>query len=349
MNALPPIYNSVQESPALQSRDELNSDMSSTLGKPHLLRWGGCHKKNEDGQALLLVLIVLSLVLTLVLSSVSKSVTDIEISKYEDNSIRAFDAAQAGIEKMVVGGATSGTTVSLSNDATYTPVVSSSTNTANFYNYPIDLVSGESATITFLDYKLSSGDYVPACDSGGSCKIPAQLRVCWGKSGTPVSDVQTPALYLEFYYNSDTANPQKWENFANLSDIKIATLSADPFVARRNTNKFSAPDISGGIGCPSDGGWQFSTRYDVGSGSNPILPSGLSDGSLLFLKITMLYNNSPQPLGVRSASPLTSQGSVISSTGRSDDVYRKLVLYQGYPEIPYEFTNAIYSKLSLIK
>ncbi len=51
--------------------------------------------KNQKGQALLLVLLVMSLVLTLVLSSVSKSVTDVEVSKYEDNSIRAFDAAQA--------------------------------------------------------------------------------------------------------------------------------------------------------------------------------------------------------------------------------------------------------------
>src|SRR3989344_314262 len=37
-------YNSVQENPTLKGGDELNSDMSSYLGKPRLLRRGGCHK-----------------------------------------------------------------------------------------------------------------------------------------------------------------------------------------------------------------------------------------------------------------------------------------------------------------
>ena len=68
----------------------------------------GSSNNRQKGQALLLVLLVMSLVLTLVLSSVSKSVTDVEISKYEDNAIRAFDAAQAGIEKGMVGDITSG-------------------------------------------------------------------------------------------------------------------------------------------------------------------------------------------------------------------------------------------------
>ncbi|OGM20289.1 hypothetical protein A2863_02160 [Candidatus Woesebacteria bacterium RIFCSPHIGHO2_01_FULL_38_9b] len=39
------IYNSIQENPALQGGDELNADMSSSLGKPRLLRRGGRHKK----------------------------------------------------------------------------------------------------------------------------------------------------------------------------------------------------------------------------------------------------------------------------------------------------------------
>jgi len=41
------IYNSVQENPALRGGDELNSDMSSSLGKPRLLRRGGCHRKRK--------------------------------------------------------------------------------------------------------------------------------------------------------------------------------------------------------------------------------------------------------------------------------------------------------------
>ena len=43
-----PIYNSVQENPTLQGGDELNSDMSSSLEKPRLLRRGGCHYINGN-------------------------------------------------------------------------------------------------------------------------------------------------------------------------------------------------------------------------------------------------------------------------------------------------------------
>ncbi len=307
------------------------------------------NKKRQDGQALLLILLMMSLVLTLVLSSVSRSVTDVEISKNEDNSIRAFDAAQAGIEKAVrVGEITSGTTYNLPNNATYTPIIGLDTTTANFFRYPLELMSGESAIISFVDHKVTTdGDYTITCEVPGSCGIPTQMRICWGLSGTPSGAVTTPALYMEYYYNSDTLNPRKWENLSDLSSIRIATASADPNTGRGN--HFSAPETGGGIPCPAGEGWQFSTRYDVGTGSSPILPSGLSSGSLLFLKITMLYNTNPQPLGLRSAQPLPSQGTVISSTGQSGDVYRKLVLFQGYPEIPFEIGNVVYSKQNLTK
>jgi len=39
------VYNSIQENPALKRGDELNADMSSSLGEPRLLRRGGRHIK----------------------------------------------------------------------------------------------------------------------------------------------------------------------------------------------------------------------------------------------------------------------------------------------------------------
>jgi hypothetical protein len=311
-------------------------------------------EKRQKGQALILILLVMSLVLTVVLSSVSKSVTDVEISKYEDNSIRAFDAAQAGIEKAVVGQATSGEVVDLGNEASFTPVLTSNTNTGIRYKYPIGLMSGESAVISFVDHKISNGDYVIDCDGTGSCQIPGQIRVCWGLPGTSPNSATTPALYLEFYYNSDLSNPQKWENNMDLADIKIASASADTNANRRITNNFLAP-ISGssGLQCsPGSSTYAFNSIFTIGGGMTtiPPLPNSMNNGSLLFLKITVLYNTDiPHPVGIASAQPLPSQGSIITSTGQAGDVYRKLVLFQGYPEIPFEIGNAIYSKGALTK
>ena len=61
-------------------------------------------EKRESGQALILVLLSLSVVLTLVLYVVSRSVTDVAVSSQQEESVRAFSAAEAGIEKTLVIG-----------------------------------------------------------------------------------------------------------------------------------------------------------------------------------------------------------------------------------------------------
>ena len=55
--------------------------------------------KNSSGQALLVVLLVLSVALTAGLSLVARTTTDVSISKKETESNKAFEAAEAGIEE----------------------------------------------------------------------------------------------------------------------------------------------------------------------------------------------------------------------------------------------------------
>lgn len=314
----------------------------------------------QSGQALLLILLVMSLVLTLVMSSVSRGVTDVEVSTSEEESIRAFDAAQAGIERSVVALTTPGPSVTLDSGATFVTsedVVSSVQYTddggdeVNYFKYPLELLSGESAFFFFVSHKENAdGDYVMTCDDldGDSlteeCISPEKIRFNWGRLGTPADSSTTPALYMEFYYNSDTTNEYKWVDLADLSDIKISTISADPNVTRQTTtNNFMALNAINGIPSTIDD-YEFTSLYERGTDY-----VNVSSGALLFVKVTMLYNDTPQPLGVTSAAALPVQGYNLTSTGQSSDVYRKLVLFQGYPEIPFEFGNAVYSKNSLAK
>ena len=60
--------------------------------------------RNQHGQALLIVLLTLAVTLTVVLSVVSRSVTDITVSTYEEDALRAFSAAEAGIEEALLKG-----------------------------------------------------------------------------------------------------------------------------------------------------------------------------------------------------------------------------------------------------
>lgn len=314
--------------------------------------------KNQKGQALLLVLLVMSLVLTLVLSSVSKSVTDVEVSKYEDNSIRAFDAAQAGIEKAVVGLVVQPTPVILNNEASFTVTSGNLQPLGTYIRYPLELYSGESAVFWFVDHELNGDDYIIKCPSG-SCgnNIPGQFSVCWGNSGTKSNENETPAVYMEFYYSDEPIGTRnKFEHMNDLSNIKVATASADPHKDSSGGNaprgNFSVPPEPNGFQRCSNYGIEFASGFKKNNAGD--LTKFLDDNNylLLLLKVTILYNtNIPQPVAIRMTGPgkFPSQGVVIDSTGVSGDVTRRLVLNQGFPEIPFEFSNVLYSKQSLNK
>src|SRR3989338_3351838 len=61
-------------------------------------------RKNEKGQAFLIVVLVMVVALTVGLSVASRTVTNLRTTAEEENSQRAFSAAEAGIEKALKTG-----------------------------------------------------------------------------------------------------------------------------------------------------------------------------------------------------------------------------------------------------
>jgi len=57
------------------------------------------HNRKNSGQVALIVLLLMIVILTIGLSLASRSITDIKISQDEKESLRAFSAAEAGVEK----------------------------------------------------------------------------------------------------------------------------------------------------------------------------------------------------------------------------------------------------------
>src|SRR6185369_6746883 len=96
--------------------------------------------RNESGQALVLVLLSLAVVLTLVLFVLSRSVTDVAVSSRQEEAVRAFSAAEAGVERALVVGSSSGSTQI--GDATYKANVTSYAEGLPDFNYPIVMSSG---------------------------------------------------------------------------------------------------------------------------------------------------------------------------------------------------------------
>lgn len=287
-------------------------------------------RKDESGQALVLVLLSLSVVLTLVLFILSRSVTDVAVSSRQEESVRAFSAAEAGIERLLVTGA-NWTDGSIGYTAKVTGLAEGSTE----YAYPIGLSSGDSATIWFMDHDPISGNLITAGGFRGT-----GMKVCWGNSGTSGHSLATPAIEVSVYYETTRGD---------LSTIKIARTAYDPFNAtgtRLPLNSFTPAPV---IGTCSIGGESFAFQKIIDAS---VFPTINPDG-LVLARIKMFYNGAtPHGVGVSVAGwgELPSQGQQIDSNGFAGDSNRRIVVRRGWAVSPFPFaSNAVFSPVGITK
>jgi Tfp pilus assembly protein PilX len=288
-------------------------------------------RKNEKGQALVLVLLSLSVVLTIVLFILSRTVTDISISSSQEASVRAFSAAEAGVEKALVTGLSN-----LSDSWEKAKYVATTTayaaNSKNF-NYPIPLYAGDSMTTWFsahdADGNLNCPSTNPPCFTGNT------IKVCWGTPGTAASATTTPAIEGTVYY---TKNPDAADNLPKLSKLTLVRFTADPNLGRTPSNSFTG--ASAGT-CTIDGKeYAFNATISLlGLGvPNNVLSS--ANGGLQLMRVRMLYNSdTTQPIGVTvnfaGNSSLPSQGQSVDSSGTAESTNRRVVVFQAWPEFPF--------------
>lgn len=281
----------------------------------------------QGGQALVLVLLSLAVVLTLVLYILSRSVTDISVSSREEEAVRAFSAAEAGVEKALIVGSSLGSTEV--GNAKYSADVVNTAEGQNSFNYPILLDSGDTATLWFAAHDA---------DGNITCSLPSKpcfsgntLKICWGKPGTSDSTPTTPAIEVSVFYN-------------DAGVYKIGRAAFDPSSSRAISNSFSSIDVGS---CDIAGtSYAFQKTMDLSSIG--------ATGTLMFARIRMLYNsgelhNVGFDVDFSGNGLLPAQGITISSSGSAGSSNRKLDVFEGWPEAPGVFDYAIYSSTGLTK
>lgn len=293
------------------------------------------NNKFERGQALVLVLLSLAVVLTIVLFVLSRSITDIAVSTNQEASVRAFSAAEAGIENILVIGTAPAGSVTIGN-ATYTASIGDYAGGTSAlpkdFPYPTSLSSGDSAITWFISHD-ASGNIVPDKGFTGGA-----LKVCWGNSGTAAGSGTTPAIEVSVYYESTPRN---------ISTLKIARAVVDPNVARTSVNSFSSPDA--GTCTIAGNNYEFQKTIDfstIGATGIPVL-SQSTQGGLIFARVRLLYNTDvPHVLGTTvngvagDSDSLPSQGQGITSTGVAGtgqagvNTTRKVTVFQAWGETP---------------
>ncbi|MFH1970860.1 MAG: hypothetical protein ABIJ05_00545 [Patescibacteria group bacterium] len=273
-----------------------------------------------SGQALLIVLLSMAVVLVVVLSILARSITDVSISSQDEDSLRAFSAAEAGIERGLIIG--SAVTDNIEN-AIYNVEVSSFAEGEKRFNYPNSLLSGESATVWFVAHDEEENSI---CSEEKPCFTGKYLAVCWGKEGTVTDSSLTPALELSVFYTSIPGD---------YSTIKIARAALDPNSSRRGENNFSANDEGN---CQiSSANYQFIKIIDFDSlGIDPSVYQ--NQNGLQFMKVRSIYNTSESNLfGVSVDFPedsvLPSQGILIDSSGSYGNANRKIEVFKNYKDV----------------
>lgn len=280
----------------------------------------------ESGQALVLVLLSLSVVLTIVLFILSRSVTDISTSTGQADSVRAFSAAEAGIEKALITGS-SATNITI-GDATYSVDISNYSAGLATFNYPPTLLAGDSMTLWFVSHddngKIICGGSDLPCFTGNT------VKVCWGNPGTAAGTDMTPAVEASIYYETTPGVA---------STVRIARAVFDPNASRTSSNSFGTSD--GGT-CQIDG-VNYAFQKTITLSSLGVTSYNLTNG-LLFARFRIFYNSDQGHLigadvNFDGNSKLPSQGISIISTGSAGteggQSNRRVSVFQGWPEFPF--------------
>lgn len=291
-------------------------------------------RTSQRGQAVLIILLLMSVVLTVALSIVSRSITDITISQKEEESSRAFSAAEAGIEQALRAGATTGT---FDSGGSYEVGVAEDVGNASEYILPPLLGSGDTATVWFA----SHDDSGPTC-ADGACFTGRNVEVCWGKEGTLSDNAETPAIEMTVIYKDrSSGNP-----------ARVGRAAYDPNGTRRGTNKFSEL-TAGDLRSCIIGSATFAFRKVIDlqgiiGAENRRSAGGETKGPWL-ARIRLLYNTGgAHPVGVKSPDgPLfPKQGTKYISTGRVGDVTRKVEYVKLFSDLPPIFDFGLFSGVS---
>lgn len=264
----------------------------------------------QRGQALVVVLLILGIAVTVGLSIVSRSITEVSVSTAEDESARALEAAEAGVERAlggvvaVDGPAGTGTFQEASFSVSNTGVGNS-----QLYEVPNLLPAGDAATVRMTGY-------------GGN-----RVRVCWGDEDT--GDV--PAVEVILYYRDSGGV------------VRVGRAGYDDQYGSRG-NGFE--DTQNGSPACNGGGATRRYEYRADVDLDDLgMPNG---GSPLYLRVRMLYNTADQPVLVRSVGGnLPGQASEIISTGQAGGSTQKLRVLQSDPDLPMMFDAALFSGTSL--
>lgn len=261
---------------------------------------------------LLITLLVLTVATTIALSLIGRATLDLSMTNQLEESARAFDAAEAGVESALQSG-TPATNVALANGVTYSVNVNQIGGTTGVYQVARKTTAGSTETLWLVNHDTA----------GALVETPfytsPTLDVCWDNAAAALS---VGVLYKD-----------------NAGNYKMARVATDSNAAS-HANNFSAPTLSSN-GCGLTG----NLSYRINFGALGIANGGTD--TLLALRIRPEYADTTIAVDGGGIG-VPKQGNQIESIGTTGTgVSRKVVVYQQYRSAASMFDYVIYSQSSL--
>lgn len=264
----------------------------------------------ESGQMLMLVILIMVAAMTVGLSVAARTITNVRISSEEENSEKAFSAAEAGIEQTI--GKTTGMTGTFENNSGYETKVNTLTGDALLLNNDIKVLKDNAVDLWLANYPNYSNTW-----SG-------TITIFWGNdSDQCTSDESTNSMaaleVLLIYGNKNTP--------------KLIHYMLDPCQERSFVNHFTyITPSSGEINSVS---FRYKQSITI---TNGIIARIIPLYAAANIGVSGCDSNN------NNCSRLPSQGTVIESLGTADETKRKVIMVQSYPKLPEElFSFALFS------
>lgn len=265
--------------------------------------------KNQQGQIIILLILVLVVGLAVGLSVIQRSLTDISTSSQVEQSARALSAAEAGLEKALQ--TNSGVSTSPIGDTSNIEQVYKVTIPApgQALEYP-PISREELAHVWLTDPQTLSSFYNTGTND--------YLDIYWGNQDVSVSDVPAIAITV-VYQSSDAGNP-----------YNVKKYFYDPLSLRRANNSFDNPTgcshspITTSLSPTTPKSFYCKVKITVGT-------SVITDLSkLILIRARLLYNSTAQSFAVAPSTgkSLPIQAKIFVSVGSSGGTQRTIQLFQ---------------------
>lgn len=263
-------------------------------------------RKNQKGQALLVVVLVMVVALTIGLSAISRSITNVKTSTEEANSAQALAAAEAGVAKTVQTNVAAGVG-SFGTSGNYNTTSGNADVTSRTLNGGNVVIQDEGVDLWLVPH--DSGTRLPNYSSPWPPSGSANLNIYWADTNTN-GGCDEAALEV-ILVKGPTSAPT------------MSKYAYDPCTERRTVNHFSTCFLN----CLVDFTIAGKRLY---RGITIPVTNGL------IVRIIPLYKNANIAVAQAGGPAIPTQGTIITSTGTAADVQRKLNVFQAFSSVPVE-------------